>query len=269
MAKLGVDEEAAICGVISDLDGVAYRGDEPIADLVAAFRAWQAGGVPYAFVTNNSTKTSAQFAAKLGRMGVPATAAQVFSTIDATALFLAQHWPAGARVFAIGERPLLDTLAERGFQAAAEEAEVVVLGFDSQLSYAKLRTAVRAALGGATVVVTNPDVLTPTNDGFDPCVGAVAAAVMAAAPAARQIVVGKPQPLMIEQALAHIGTAKSHTIMIGDQVDTDIAAGQRAGLRSVLLSSAMPSNRFSEATPDRIVSSLLELIDPPSRKAFA
>jgi 4-nitrophenyl phosphatase len=268
MAKLGVDEEAAICGVISDLDGVAYRGDEPIADSVAAFRAWQARGVPYAFVTNNSTMTSAQFAAKLGRMGVPATAAQVFSTIGATASFLAQHWPAGARVFAIGERPLLDALTERGFQAA-EDAEVVVLGFDSQLSYAKLRTAVRAALGGATIVVTNPDVLTPTHDGFDPCVGAVAAAVMAAAPAARQIVVGKPQPLMIEQALAHIGTAKSQTIMIGDQVDTDIVAGQRAGLHSVLLGSAMPSNGLSRAKPDRTVSSLLELVDARSRKASA
>jgi 4-nitrophenyl phosphatase len=251
----------AIRGVISDLDGVAYRGDVPIAEAVETFRAWHARGVPYAFVTNNATKSAAQFAAKLERMGIPAKPAQVFNAVSATAALMAQRWPRGTRVFAIGERPLFEAIEEQGFVHAGEEADVVVLGFDYELSYAKLRTAVRAALRGAPVIVTNPDVLTPADDGFEPCVGALAAAVTAAVPAAIPIVVGKPEPFMITQALAHLGTAASETIMIGDQVATDIIAGQRAGLRSFLVTTGMPFREVAGTTPDRIIASLKEIVD--------
>jgi 4-nitrophenyl phosphatase len=254
-------ENAAIHGIISDLDGVAYCGEQPIPESVQAFRAWHARGVPYAFVTNNSTKSAAQFAAKLNGMGIPATAAQIFNTISATAALMLQRWRRGTSIFAIGEKPLFDALEEAGYRQAGEGAEVVILGFDSDLSYAKLRTAVRAALHGATVIVTNPDVLTPVNDGYDPCVGALAAAVTVAVPNAVPIIVGKPKPFMIEQALAYLGTKKSKTIMIGDQINTDIAAGQSAGLRSVLVASDVPFNAVAGITPDRTVSSLLDLVD--------
>src|ERR1700737_2070932 len=185
---------AAIHGIISDLDGVAYCSEQPIPEAVQAFRAWHARGVPYAFVTNNSTKSAAQFAAKLNGMGIPATAAQIFNTISATAALMLQRWRRGTLLFAIGEKPLFDALEEAGYRQAGEGAEVVILGFDSDLSYAKLRTGGRAALPGTTVIVTNPDVLTPVNDGYDPCVGALAAAVTAAVPNAVPIIVGKPKP---------------------------------------------------------------------------
>ena len=140
----------AICGIISDLDGVAYRDIHPIPASVQAFQAWHKRGVPYAFVTNNSTKSAAQFAAKLNGMGIPATAAQVFNTISAVILLLQQRWPPGTPVFAIGEQPLLEALEQSDYRLTETNAEVVVLGFDSGLSYAKLRTAIRAALAGAT-----------------------------------------------------------------------------------------------------------------------
>jgi len=250
-----------IRGIISDLDGVAYRGARPIPESVRAFRIWHARGVPYAFVTNNSTKSSAQFAAKLADMGIPATAPQVFNTISAVEELLRRRWPPGSPVFAIGEAPLLGALEEAGYRLTGTDAEVVILGFDSDLSYAKLRTAVRAALAGATIIATNPDVLTPVHDGYDPCVGVLTAAVTAAVPNAIPIVVGKPHPFMVEQALAHIGTTKAETVMIGDQVATDVIAGQRAGLRSVLLAGDIPFNSVAGVVPDRIISSVLDLVD--------
>ena len=254
-------ENATIRGIISDLDGVAYRGEQPIPEPVQAFRAWHSRGVPYAFVTNNSTKSAAQFAAKLNSMGITATAAQVFNTISATAALMLEGWRRGTSMFAIGERPLFDALEDAGYRQAGENAEVVILGFDSDLTYAKLRTAVRAALDGATLVVTNPDVLTPVDDGYEPCVGALAAAITAAVPIAVPIIAGKPQPFTIEQALAYLGTKKSKTVMIGDQISTDIAAGQNTGLRSILVASDVPFNAVAGITPDRVVSSLLDLID--------
>ena len=250
-----------IHGVISDLDGVLYRGSQSIPDSVKAFQTWQARGVPYAFVTNNATKSAAQFAAKLAAMGVPVSAAQVFNAISATASLMRRRWPAGTRVFAIGETPLLEELEAGGFTLSGESAEIVVLGFDYALTYDKLRTAVRAALNGAAIVVTNPDTLTPADSGFEPCVGVLAAAVTAAVPAAVPIIVGKPQPFMVEEALAYLATARSETIMIGDQIATDIVAGQSAGLRSVLVTTGLPYKTVAGVTPDRVVSSLLDLVD--------
>ncbi|WP_262047591.1 HAD-IIA family hydrolase [Bradyrhizobium sp. Bra78] len=256
-----------IRGIISDLDGVAYRGDSAIPSSVRAFRTWHEQGLPYAFVTNNSTKSAAQFAAKLTSIGIPAEARQVFNTISATTSLLARRWPQGTPVFAIGEQPLRTAIEAAGYDLTSEDPEVVVLGFDSTLDYAKLRTTIRAALAGAAIVATNPDVLTPGHDGYDPCVGVMTAAVVAAVPSAKPVVVGKPQPFLIERALEHLGTAKHETIMIGDQLATDIAAGNAAGLRSVLLASDVPFNAATGVVPDRVVSSLLDLLDATSERA--
>jgi 4-nitrophenyl phosphatase len=253
-----------IRGVISDLDGVAYRGDTAIPSSVRAFRAWHEQGVPYAFVTNNSTKSAAQFAAKLTSIGIPAEPRQVFNTISAVTALLARRWPQGTSVFAIGEQPLLAAIETTGYDLTSADPEVVVLGFDSTLDYAKLRTAIRAALAGAPIIATNPDVLTPVHDGYDPCVGVLTAAVVAAVASVKPIVVGKPHPFLIEQALEYLGTAKHETIMIGDQVATDIAAGNAAGLPSILLASDVPFNAATGVVPDRIVSSLLDLLDATS-----
>jgi 4-nitrophenyl phosphatase len=256
-----------IRGIISDLDGVAYRGDTAIPSSVRAFRAWHQQGVPYAFVTNNSTKSATQFAAKLTSIGIPAEPRQVFNTISAVTALLARRWPQGTPVFAIGEQALLAAIEAAGYDLTSESPEVVVLGFDSTLDYAKLRTAIRAALAGAAIIATNPDVLTPVHDGYDPCVGVLTAAVVAAVPSVNPIVVGKPHPFLIEQALAYLGTAKHETIMIGDQIATDIAAGKAAGLRSILLASDVPFNAATGVVPDRVVSSLLDLLDAASETA--
>jgi 4-nitrophenyl phosphatase len=252
-----------IRGVVSDLDGVAYRGEAPIASSIEAFRRWREQGVPYAFVTNNSTLSASQFAEKLSRLGVVVSRAQIFTTIDASAALLRQRWPRGGRAYVIGEAPLSEAVEDAGFTLTGADADVVVIGFDCSLTYDKLRIATRAALGGIPVIATNPDVLTPAPDGYDPCVGMTIAAISAAAPEAEMIVVGKPQPFMIEQAVALLGVAKSEAIMIGDQLATDIVAGQRAGLRSILLASDAPFNGASTTTPDGIVSSLLDLVDLP------
>lgn len=253
-----------IRGIISDLDGVAYRGDTPIPDSVEAFRRWHELGIPYAFVTNNSTKSAAQFAATLTGIGIPARPPQVFNTISAVTALLRQRWPRATPIFAIGERPLLEAIEESGFRLTTTDPQIVVLGFDAGFDYAKLRTAIRAALAGATIIATNPDVLTPVHDGYDPCVGAMTAAVTAAVPSATPIVVGKPHPFLIEQALAYLGTARHETIMVGDQVATDIAAGKAAGLRSILLASDVPFNAVASIVPDRIISSLLDIVGAPS-----
>jgi 4-nitrophenyl phosphatase len=164
-------------------------------------------------------------------------------------ILLQQRWP-GTPAFAIGEQPLLETLEQAGCYLTGTTADVVVLDFDSGLNYAKLHTAIRAALVGATIVAANPDLLTPVHDGLT----------------AVPTVVGRPHPFTIEQALKHLGTSKEETVMIGDQLATTIVAGRSAGLRAILIAGNVPFNAVAGVAPGRIISSLLDLVGATSEE---
>ena len=240
-----------ISAVISDLDGVVYRGEEAIPGSVETIREWARRGIPYAFVTNNATKSAEAFAAKIRRLGAP---------VEATASHFGTSFANGTRTFAIGAAVLIGALEREGADLVdADDAAAVVLGFDYALSYAKLRTAVRAVMGGAALLVTNPDLITPAERGFDPCVGASLAAITAAVPAARPVIVGKPSPIMIREALRRIGGDPRSTIMVGDQVATDVVAGQAAGLRSFLVKSGVAIGGDNRAVPDGVYPSLSQI----------
>ncbi len=246
--------------IVSDLDGVVYRGELPVPGAVEAIRAWSRKSLPYVFVTNNATKSAFAVAEKLARLGIPAEAGQVVTAAETTGSYLGTHFRKGVRTFAIGEKVIFDALSREGAGLAdSDDVEVVVLGFDYALDYGKIRTAVRAVLNGAALVVTNPDILTPANTGYEPCVGAILAVITTAAPDVRPIVIGKPSAMMIEEALRRLGTARRATIMVGDQVATDIVAGQAAGLRSYLVSTGVPQTQRQDVQPHAIIDSLLDL----------
>lgn len=250
-----------ITGVVSDLDGVVYRGAAAVPGAVEAFRAWHARGIPYAFVTNNSTKSAAAFAAKIAGLGIPVEEAWVVPVVAATADLLAQRLGRGGRVFAIGNDALFEALDAAGLERTSTDVAAVVVGHDDTFDFAKLTTGVRALLGGAFLVGTNPDPVTPSEHGFDPCVGALLAAFRTAAPDAESLIVGKPEPHMLLDALARIGTPAATTVMIGDQLATDILAGRRAGLGTVLVTTGVPNPASPDIVADRIVASLTELLD--------
>jgi len=249
-----------IAGVISDLDGVAYRGATAIPGAVEAFRAWHRRGVPYAFVTNNSTRSAEDFAAKIAGLGIAVEPAQVVPVVAATADLVARRLAPGARVFVVGAAPLIEAIDAAGLTRATTDVEAVVVGHDDGFDFAKLTVGVRALLGGAVLVGTNPDPVTPSETGFDPCVGALLAAFRAAAPSAESLIVGKPQPHMLLDALARLGTPAAATVMIGDQIATDILAGRRAGLRTVLVTTGVPNDAATDVVPDRVVARLTELV---------
>ena len=252
-----MEREPGIEAVVSDLDGVVYRGDAPIDSAVEAFRRWRRAGIPYCFVTNNATQSPEAFAAKLTRLGVSASAAEVVTSPVATAGYMRERWPAGGPVLVLGAPALVAAMSDAGFTVTDRDPQAVVVGLDRDLTYARLRAAVHAVLSGAVLIGTNADPRLPVEGGgFDPGAGSILAAV-ATAGGVKPIVVGKPEPKMVEMALGRLGSPKARTVMIGDQVSTDILAGQRAGLRSILVTTGVP--RDESATPDQVVDSLLEL----------
>lgn len=248
-----------VTGIVSDLDGVVYRGKSAIPDAVEAFRGWRSAGIPYCFVTNNSTHTAEDVAAKLTGFGMEATPENVVTSAVTAAWLIRKSHPAGTRIYVIGAPSLKKAILDAELEITEENPTVVIMGLDREIAHEKLRIAVNAVLKGAVLMGTNPDLLLPTPTGFEPGAGALLTAVATAA-RVKPVIVGKPEVHMIEAALSRLGTERATTLMIGDQIPTDIQAGKRAGLCSVLVTTGVPPvDDPTLQQPDFVVSSLRQI----------
>jgi len=248
--------------LIIDMDGVIYRGDEAIVGAKELIALLQRGGVPFLFLTNNSTRTPGQHVTKLGKMGIVIEESDVLTSAQATALYMEKIAPPGARVYAIGEEGLRAALGER-YTIAGEGADFVVVGMDTGLTYEKLRVATLLIRGGAKFIATNPDKTLPTEEGFVPGNGASLAALEAATGVA-PFVVGKPEPAVFDLALARMGMGKEGVAVIGDRLETDILGGRRAGLMTILVLSGATSRQELENStikPDLVFENVRQLYE--------
>jgi 4-nitrophenyl phosphatase len=204
----------------------------------------RARGVRFALATNNASRTPEQYTAKLAGMGVAKRADEVLTSALATAECLDQRAAAtgtSRRVFIIGEDGLCQALAERGFTRLGlyeTGADYVVCGMDRGLSWDKLATATLNVRAGALLVGTNPDTSIPTERGISHGNGAILAALQAAT-GVSPLIIGKPEPIMYEQARHHLDARPEETVAIGDRLETDILGAVRAGLDSVLVLSGV------------------------------
>lgn len=220
-------------GYLIDLDGTMYRGKELIAEAVSFIQGLKERGIPYLFVTNNSSRTPKQVADKLQNFGIEATEDTVFTTSMATANYIFERQPQ-ASIFVIGEEGIRQALEEKGFQFAGEHADYVVSGIDRDINYEKLATACLAVRNGATFISTNGDIAIPTERGLLPGNGSLTS-VISVSTQTIPTFIGKPESIIMEQALKVLGTDKAETLMVGDNYDTDIKAGMNAGLDTLLV----------------------------------
>lgn len=220
--------------VLFDLDGVVYLGSTPLPGAAAIFKWMDRTDRPYCLVTNNSTKTPAQYQEKLRAMGVEVPIRTVFTSALATARYLLKQYPAGTAIFRIGEVGLTEALVEAGFRLVVDGPELVCVGLDQDLTYAKLQTACLAIRAGAPFIATNPDRTLPTEIGLVPGCGSILAALQTCTDVA-PMVIGKPSATMIDLAIELLGVTKEETAIIGDRLDTDIEAGAAAGIATVLV----------------------------------
>lgn len=226
---------------VIDMDGVLWEGEQPLPGLIEFFAALRKRPIRFVLATNNATRTPGQYLEKLARMGVTVTPDEIFTSSLATAIYLRERSPGGARIFAIGEDGLKQALAEAGFTFCdlyQNGADYVVVGMDRGLSWDKLASATLNIRAGAAFVGTNPDLTLPTEHGITHGNGAILAALQAATGVA-PIVIGKPEPTMYQQALRRLQSDPALTVGIGDRLETDILGAVRAGLPSVLVLSGV------------------------------
>jgi 4-nitrophenyl phosphatase len=249
MSNLKSQNEALnkIRAVVSDMDGVLWRGDKPMPGLIAFFAFLRRQGIRFILATNNATRTARQYVEKLASHGVQVSEAEILPSCDVVSDYLLTIASPGARVFVVGEAALIESLCARGFVISEDEAEFVVAGLDRQVTYAKVARATRLIRNGARFIGTNPDKTWPSETEITPGAGAVLAFIEAATDV-KPFIVAKPEPVMFQQALARLGAQPEETAMIGDRLETDIEGGLRAGLKTILVLSGISTEADVEKT---------------------
>ncbi len=253
--------------LLVDLDGVVYRGTDPVPGVAEFLTMRVAAGDDVVYVTNNSMHYRADYVTRLTALGAPVSADRVVSAPRATALYLADRTPEIRRVLTIGaaglDRELRDVgldvvsaahvaerMAREGIDgwAAAGHPQAVVAGLDPQLTYLRVAAAADCIRAGSKFIATNRDPVYPTERGLRPGAGSVIAAIEVASGTA-PIVIGKPEPLLLEAAARAVGADPRNAVVIGDGLGTDIAAANAVGARSILMLTGVSTRAQADALP--------------------
>ncbi|HEY2917328.1 MAG TPA: HAD-IIA family hydrolase [Candidatus Limnocylindrales bacterium] len=254
--------------LLVDLDGVVYRGTEPVPGVAAVLARRAAAGDAVVYVTNNSMHYRADYVRRLADMGAPVSEDRIVSAPRATALFLQAHHPEVRRVLTVGasglDRELRDVglevvnaghaaerMAKEGLDGigAAGRPDAVVAGVDPQLTYLRLAAAADCIRGGARFIATNRDPTYPTERWLRPGAGSIVSAIEVAS-GVTPVVIGKPQPLLMEEAAHAGGGEPKDAIVIGDGIPTDLAAARAVGARTILMLTGVATREAAEALPE-------------------
>lgn len=258
---------SSVQAFIIDMDGVLWHGSRAQDGLCYFFNTLRARKIPFLLATNNASQTASQYVDKLSTMGVTVSESEILTSATATAVYLAKHYDASlTRVFVIGSEGAKQPLLERGFvltELYDTRVDLVVCGLDRDLTWDKLATACFAIQAGARLIATNPDTSLPTESGLAPGNGAVLAAIYAAT-GVKAFVIGKPEPIIYQQALEKLGSDPARTVAIGDRLDTDILGAVRAGIPSLMVLSGVSSRddlAGLEYQPDWVCQDIIEIAD--------
>lgn len=249
-------------GYLIDLDGTMYKGTEKIEEAGQFVQKLNELNIPYLFVTNNSSRTPKQVADKLVSFDIPATEEQVFTTSMATANYIAEQ-KKDASVYVIGEEGIKYTIEEKGLMFGQEDADFVVVGIDRDITYEKFAVGAIAIRQGAQFVSTNGDIAIPTERGLLPGNGSLTS-VLTVTTTVKPTFIGKPESIIMEQAMRVLGTDLSETLMVGDNYDTDIMAGMNAGMDTLLVHTGVTTKELLQKydkQPTYVIDSLSEWIE--------
>ncbi len=223
-------------GYIFDLDGTIYLGDIPLPNAIETVQSLRSDGRKVVFLSNNPTKTRAQYAVKLTNMGLPTNIGDIINSSYVLVRWLLRESP-GASVFVVGEQPLKDELTAAGFTLSETAGEIafVVASFDRTFEYRKLQIAFDAIRAGARLIATNADRYCPVPGGGEPDAAAMIAAIEACTNTRLEVMVGKPSPIMVQEIAELLHLPPERCVMVGDRLETDIAMGVHAGMGSALV----------------------------------
>ena len=236
-----------------DMDWTLYLGDRLFPFTLPLLTLLKERGRKYLFMTNNSSKSVADYIKKLGRLGIPAGEDEFITSAQATAYYLEKHYK-NRFMYVQGTKSLKDALRARGFNITdvySPDVDCVVTGFDTELTFQKLEDLSRILLNkDIPYIATNPDLVCPTEFGSVPDCGSVSEMLFNST-GRRPKFIGKPEPLMPQLAMETWGCKPEETIVIGDRIYTDIKSGLNAGIHTALVMSGETTPAILAASPDK------------------
>jgi NagD protein len=247
--RLIYKEREMVKSIISDMDGVIYRGKQLIPGANEFVQRLLSSKLPFLFLTNNAEQTPLDLKLKLEALGIHGLSEENFITSAmATAMFLRSQ-KERATVFIIGGGGLINELYNVGFSISESKPDYVVVAKSSSFNFDQMKKAVRFINGGAKFIGTNPDMIDPVEGGgSEPAAGTILAAISAAT-GKMPYIVGKPNALMMTLATRKLGVHPEDTLMIGDRMDTDIVGGMEAGMKTALVLSGVSNTEMIEQFP--------------------
>jgi len=251
-------------GIIFDMDGVLYRGSTPIKGAPQALSSLRKMGIRLFFLTNNSTKTREDNARKLEGMGISAKAEEIYCSAHETAVYLKEKYGKGT-AFVIGGNGLGEELRRAGIKISGKkDADFVVVGLDFGFTYKKLSDAMKAIENAALFIATNADPTFPVEDGLLPGSGAIVGALSACTGRKPDVVIGKPNAYMLARIIKESGMKRSELALVGDRLDIDVVAANRAGIYPICVLTGVTSRKEAlgakgEKKPKKIIPSVRDL----------
>jgi 4-nitrophenyl phosphatase len=216
-----------------DMDGTFYLGERLLPGALDFIHLLEERRIDYLFLTNNSSKTKSEYAEKIRRLGLMISEDKIFTSGEATAIYLKRRHPA-ARLYVAGTPALEKEFALSGFVLTEELPDFAVLGFDTTLTYAKIWKLCDLVTAGVPLIATHPDVNCPTETGFMPDIGAMIAMIQTSTGKLPEIIIGKPNRPIVDAIVEKLGLPVSQLCMVGDRLYTDIALGN-TGITTVLV----------------------------------
>lgn len=245
---------------VLDMDGTFYLGNQILSGAADFLKAVEKAGKQYLFFTNNSSRSPRDYMAKLEKMGCPITRDQIMTSGDVTIRYLQTHYP-NKTVYLVGTPPLVESFQEAGIPLVNEKPDIVVIGFDTTLTYEKLSNACTFIREGALFLATHLDINCPTETGFIPDCGSFCAAISLST-GKQPKYLGKPFAETVEMVLDKTGFAAPEVAFVGDRLYTDVATGVKNGAVGLLVLTGethLEDVPTSEVQPDAIFASLGEM----------
>jgi 4-nitrophenyl phosphatase len=246
-----------------DMDGTFNLGDHLIEGSLRFIETLKKQDKDFIFLTNNSSKHRKLYADKMTRLGLPIPEEKVFTSGEATAVYLKENF-SGAAVYIVGTQALEEEFRFHGFDPDNENPQLVVLGFDTTLTYQKLWKLCDTVRAGLPYFATHPDFNCPTETGYMPDIGATIAYVKASTGREPDLVVGKPNRIIVDALAQKLNLSIDEMAMVGDRLYTDIALGKTSGITTCLVLSGETQEgdlAGSPFKPDYVFESLGSIAD--------
>lgn len=239
-----------------DLDGTVYVGNKPLLEVIESIKYLQSQGKIIKFLSNNSSKSKLDYVKRLEGYGLNFDINDIVLSTDATIEYLLKNQI--KKIFVLGTEKLKQELIEQGFELVNSDAQIVVVGYDTELNYEKLIIASQLIYSGVNYIATHQDIFCPTENGPIPDIGALLTMLELTTKIKPLKIFGKPSVSMVSNIFNKLEINKSDILMIGDRLHTDILMASQFGIDSVLVLSGESTRdlvEISEIQPTYILNS--------------